>query len=153
MRVALTLAEEAGAAGEVPVGAIIVKGGEIIGRGRNQPIATHDPTAHAEIMAIRDAANCQRNYRLTGSTLYVTIEPCAMCAGAIVHARIDRVVFGAREPKAGALVSQGQFFNRPGLNWRPEVFGDVLADQCGALIRNWFSSRRLKTASRINHDA
>lgn len=138
----LELARRAGDSNEVPVGALIARDGQIIGRGFNQPISSCDPTAHAEIVAIRDAAKNVGNYRLPGSTLYVTIEPCAMCAGAIVHARIDRVVFGAREPKAGALVSQGRFFEQPFLNWRPEVVGGVMEEECASLMRDWFAAKR-----------
>lgn len=139
---ALQLAEQAAAVDEVPVGAVVVLDGEVIGEGWNQPISGHDPTAHAEIMALRDAAVKIENYRLAGATLYVTIEPCTMCAGAIVHARIKRVVFGAVEPKAGAVVSQGQLFGQSWLNHWPEVTGGVLADQCREAISQFFRRRR-----------
>lgn len=143
MQLALGLAREAEAAGEVPVGAVIVRDGEVIGRGWNRPIGTHDPTAHAEVVALRDASNRIGNYRLPGSTLYVTLEPCPMCAGAIVHARIDRVVFGASDPRAGAagsvfdlLPSDGRFNHAVGCT------GGVLSAESGELLRAFFRLRR-----------
>lgn len=142
MEHALTLAERAADAGEVPVGAVIVLDDQVIGEGWNQPISGHDPTAHAEIMALRDAAERVQNYRLVGATLYVTIEPCTMCAGAIVHSRIGRVVFGATEPKAGAVISNGQLFEQSWLNHWPEYTGGVMADQCSARISTFFKQRR-----------
>lgn len=142
MEHALTLAERAADAGEVPVGAVIVLDDQVIGEGWNQPISGHDPTAHAEIMALRDAAERVQNYRLVGATLYVTIEPCTMCAGAIVHSRIGRVVFGATEPKAGAVISNGQLFEQSWLNHWPEYTGGVMADQCSACISAFFKQRR-----------
>ncbi len=145
MGLALDLAREAGAAGEVPVGAVVVMDGEVVGRGSNQPIGRHDPTAHAEIMALRDAATRLGNYRLPGSTLYVTLEPCAMCAGAIMHARIDRVVFGARDPKTGAAGSVIDLFAESRLNHHTSVSGDVLAEQCGSLLSGFFAARRGRT--------
>jgi tRNA(adenine34) deaminase len=145
MGLALDLAREAGAAGEVPVGAVVVMDGEVVGRGYNQPIGRHDPTAHAEIMALRDAATRLGNYRLPGSTLYVTLEPCAMCAGAIMHARIDRVVFGARDPKTGAAGSVIDLFAESRLNHHTSVSGDVLAEQCGSLLSGFFAARRGRT--------
>lgn len=145
MGLALDLAREAGAAGEVPVGALIVMAGEVVGRGFNQPIVRHDPTAHAEIMALRDAAMRLDNYRLPGCTLYVTLEPCAMCAGAILHARIERVVFGARDPKTGAAGSVIDLFAEPMLNHHTAVSGGVLAEQCGALLSSFFAARRGRT--------
>lgn len=145
MRVALSLAREAGAAGEVPVGAIMVLDGEIIGRGFNQPILRHDPTAHAEIMALRDAAHRAGNYRLPGSTLYVTLEPCVMCTGAIMHARVARVVYGARDPKTGAAGSVVDLYGESRLNHHADIEGGVLAEECGALLSSFFAARRGKT--------
>jgi tRNA(Arg) A34 adenosine deaminase TadA len=144
MRAALEQALEAGARGEVPVGAVIVMDGSIVGRGFNQPIATHDPTAHAEIVALRDAAGRAGNYRLTGATLYVTIEPCQMCVGAMVHARIARVVYGTREPKAGAIESATRAHEHPWLNHRMEAAGGVLEAECRALIQRFFEDRRAR---------
>jgi len=142
MRAALELAQCGWNAGEVPVGAVVVKDGAIIGRGFNQPISGHDPTAHAEIMALRDAATHLKNYRLTDCTLYVTMEPCVMCAGAILHARIARLVYGAREYKTGAHGSVMDVFAEPRLNHHCEVQGEVLADECAALISGFFEARR-----------
>lgn len=142
MREALALAEQGAALGEVPVGAVLVHEGTIVGRGFNCPISTHDPSAHAEMVAIRAAAQSLSNYRLPGSTLYVTLEPCSMCAGLIVHARIQRVVYGAAEPKAGVVVSQGAFFNQGFLNHRVMVEGGVLGDECGAVLSTFFKARR-----------
>lgn len=145
MGLALDLAREAGAAGEVPVGALVVMDGVVIGRGSNQPIGRHDPTAHAEIMALRDAANQLGNYRLPGCTLFVTLEPCVMCAGAIMHARIDRVVFGARDPKTGAAGSVVDLFAESRLNHHTTITGGVLAEQCGSLLSGFFAARRGRT--------
>lgn len=145
MGLALDLAREAGAAGEVPVGALIVLDGEIVGRGFNQPIGRHDPTAHAEITALRDAATRLGNYRLPGCTLYVTLEPCAMCAGAIMHARIERVVFGARDPKTGSAGSIIDLFADARLNHHTSVVGGVLAEECGRLLSGFFAARRGRT--------
>ncbi len=142
MRAALALAERAAALGEVPVGAVVVRDGEVIGEGWNQPISGQDPTAHAEIMALRDAARRVGNYRLVDADLYVTIEPCTMCAGAIVHARIRRVVFGASEPKAGALVSRQSLLDEPWLNHRVSWTGGVLAEHCSERISAFFRARR-----------
>lgn len=142
MQQALKLATQAEAIGEVPVGAVVVHDNKIIGRGFNQPISSHDPTAHAEIIALRDAAATMGNYRLPGATLYVTLEPCHMCAGAIVHSRIEYLVYGAREPKAGAVESQARFFEAPYLNHRPQYEGGVCADECGAIIRRFFAAKR-----------
>ncbi len=142
MRIALTLATEASAAGEVPVGAVVVKAGEIVGAGFNAPIGLHDPSAHAEIRAMREAANALGNYRLTGCTLYVTLEPCAMCAGAIQHARIARVVFGAADPKTGACGSVVNLFGEPLLNHHTTVEGGLMARQCGELLTSFFRERR-----------
>ena len=139
---ALDLARGARARGEVPVGAVVVKDGAIIGRGGNAPIAGNDPTAHAEIAALREAGGAVGNYRLPGCDLYVTIEPCAMCAGAIIHARISRVVFGARDPKTGACGSVIDLFAEPRLNHHTKVIGGVLADECGGLLARFFQERR-----------
>ena len=145
MRDALGLAREAAAAGEVPVGAVVVVDGNIVGRGFNQPIGRHDPTAHAEVMALRDAAARVGNYRLPGSTLYVTLEPCVMCTGAIMHARVARVVFGARDPKTGAAGSVVDLYSEPRLNHHADIAGGVLAEECGAMLSNFFAARRAKT--------
>lgn len=145
MQVALGLAREAGAAGEVPVGAVVVLDGEIVGRGFNQPILRHDPTAHAEIMALRDAADRVGNYRLPGSTLYVTLEPCVMCTGAIMHARVARVVYGARDPKTGAAGSVVDLYGESRLNHHAAIEGGVLAGDCGSLLSSFFAARRGKT--------
>lgn len=142
MQLALELAAQGAALGEVPVGAVLVQGGEVVGQGFNCPISTHDPSAHAEMVAIRDAAKAVGNYRLPGSTLYVTLEPCSMCAGLIVHSRVARVVFGALEPKAGIAQSQGQFFTQPFLNHRVLLEGGVLALECGAVLSEFFRQRR-----------
>ena len=142
MSEALTLAMSAGQAGEVPVGAVVVGGGQIIGRGYNAPISSHDPSAHAEIQALRAAALALRNYRLTGCTLYVTLEPCAMCAGAIQHARIARVVFGAADPKTGACGSVVNLFAEPMLNHHTRIEGGMLAQLCGEMLTNFFRERR-----------
>ena len=138
-------ARAAAAAGEVPVGAVVVRDGEVVGRGWNRPIGRHDPTAHAEIVALRDAARRLANYRLPGCTLYVTLEPCAMCAGAIMHARIGRVVYGARDPKTGAHGSIVDLFAEERLNHHATVEGGVLADECGALLSAFFAARRQRT--------
>ncbi|GAB1393392.1 tRNA adenosine(34) deaminase TadA [Rhodocyclaceae bacterium] len=145
MGIALDLAREAGTLGEVPVGAIVVKEGEIVGRGCNQPIGRHDPTAHAEVVALRDTAQRLGNYRIPGCTLYVTLEPCAMCIGAIFHARIARVVFGARDPKTGAAGSVIDLFEVDKLNHHAEVVGGIRAEECGALLSGFFAARRQKT--------
>jgi tRNA(adenine34) deaminase len=142
MAEALTLARAAGARGEVPVGAIVVKDGAIVGRGGNAPIAGNDPTAHAEIAALRDAGRALGNYRLPGCDLYVTIEPCAMCAGAILQARIGRVVFGARDPKTGACGSVIDLFAEPRLNHHATVTAGVSGGECGELLTRFFDERR-----------
>jgi tRNA(adenine34) deaminase len=142
MRAALEQARLAAEAGEVPVGAVVVIGGEVAGAGFNQPIGSHDPTAHAEVVAIRRAAARIGNYRLTGATLYVTVEPCLMCVGAMVHARVGTVVFGAPEPKAGALVSTLAAHELPSLNHRMAVVGGVLEDECRETIQLFFRERR-----------
>jgi tRNA(adenine34) deaminase len=142
MREALALARMAQARGEVPVGALVVHAGAVIGRGGNAPIAASDPTAHAEIGALRSAGLALGNYRLPESELFVTLEPCAMCAGAILHARIRRLVFGARDPKTGACGSVIDLFAEPRLNHHTTVTGDVLAAQCGKLLTDFFAMRR-----------
>lgn len=144
MRLALELAAQGAAMGEVPVGAVLVQHGQVIGRGFNCPISGSDPSAHAEMVAIRAAAQAASNYRLPGSTLYVTLEPCSMCAGLIVHSRINRVVYGALEPKAGVVQSQGQFFTQGFLNHRVQFEGGVLAEECGAILSEFFKARRAK---------
>lgn len=142
MRAALEQALEARQRGEVPVGAVVVIGDTIVGRGFNEPIGAHDPTAHAEIVALRDAARRLGNYRLTGATLYVTIEPCQMCVGAMVHARVAEVVYGAREPKAGAIESAMRAHEHPSLNHRLTATGGVLEDECRGLVQVFFQERR-----------
>ena len=142
MRVALEQALEAGRHNEVPVGAVVVVDGQIVGTGFNQPISAHDPTAHAEIVAIRAAATRLGNYRLTRSTLYVTIEPCQMCVGAMVHARVARLCFGTVEPKAGAIVSAMRAHEHPALNHRMTVTGGVLEAECRDMIQEFFRERR-----------
>jgi tRNA(adenine34) deaminase len=142
MRHALRLARRAQELGEVPVGAVIVRGDEVVAEGWNQPIASHDPSAHAEMVAVREAARASRNYRLGGLTLYVTLEPCVMCAGAIIHARLARLVFGAPDPRAGAVHSLYDVISQPRLNHRPEWAGGVLAEECGALLQEFFRARR-----------
>lgn len=142
MREALALAAEGAALGEVPVGAVLVQDGEIVGGGFNCPISRHDPSAHAEMVAIRVAAEAVRNYRLPGSTLYVTLEPCSMCAGLIVHSRIARVVYAATEPRAGVAVSRGDFFGQAFLNHRVMVEGGLLGEESGTLLRAFFKARR-----------
>jgi len=142
MREALSLAREAAAAGEVPVGAIVVKDGAVVGHGHNRPVSSRDPTAHAEVMALRDAAKRVGNYRLAGCILYVTLEPCAMCAGAIMHARISRVVYGAADPKSGACGSVVDLFVENRLNFHATVAGGVLAGEAAKLLQDFFSTRR-----------
>jgi tRNA(adenine34) deaminase len=142
MTEALALADRAAAEGEVPVGAVVVIDGEVRGRGYNRPIAAHDPTAHAEIIALREAAAVTGNYRLTGATLYVTLEPCLMCVGAMVHARIGTLVYGAAEPKAGAIESGGRAHERPGLNHRFTVVSGLMARECADRVRAFFTARR-----------
>lgn len=142
MAKALLLAEQAGAAGEVPVGAILVKDGVAIGEGWNQPISTCDPTAHAEVVALRDAASRLENYRLPETTLYATIEPCTMCVGAMLHARVSRIVYGATEPRAGAMESQLRLTDMTHYNHKVEVVGGVLAEECSNLISNFFRKKR-----------
>ena len=142
MRAALDMASEALVSGEVPVGAVVVLDGEIIGRGFNAPISRHDPTAHAEMSALRDAAQRLGNYRLVGCELFVTLEPCLMCAGAVMHARISRLVYGASDPKTGACGSVVDAFAEQRLNHHTKVSSGVLAEQCGAIISGFFAKRR-----------
>lgn len=142
MREALRLAEQAALVGEVPVGAVVVKNGEIIGRGSNAPISLHDPTAHAEMRALRDAAQHIGNYRLVGCDLFVTLEPCVMCVGAMFHARIARVVFGAHDAKTGAAGSVLNLFDETRLNHHAQIQGGVLAEECGKVLSDFFAARR-----------
>jgi len=142
MRRALELARQGEALGEVPVGAVIVRDGEIIGEGFNQPISSHDPTAHAEVVALRDASTRIENYRLINCTLYVTIEPCTMCAGSLIHARIKRLVFGATEPKSGVVGSNDNALLLPHFNHTIETVSGVLAQECSAAMSDFFASRR-----------
>jgi tRNA(adenine34) deaminase len=142
MRAALEQARLAADAGEVPVGAVVVMDDAIVGAGHNQPISSHDPTAHAEIVAMRDAARRIGNYRLTGAALYVTVEPCLMCVGAMVHARIADLVFGTPEPKAGAIESTQQAHEHPALNHRIRVVSGVLAAECRQVMQEFFATRR-----------
>jgi len=142
MRRALELAHVAEALGEVPVGAVVVRDGVIVAEGWNQPISAHDPSAHAEMLALRGAGRALHSYRLLDTTLYVTLEPCAMCAGAMVHARVRRLVFGATDPRAGAAGSVFNIVQHPVLNHRIEVSAGPLAEECGALLREFFAARR-----------
>ena len=142
MRVALQAARRAAAAGEVPVGAVLVRGDELLAEAGNAPIALHDPTAHAEVLVMRAAASRLADYRLGGTTLYVTLEPCAMCAAAMLHARVERVVFGAWDPRVGAVGSRLNLFHVPGHNHQIDFFGGVLAEECGELLREFFNARR-----------
>ena len=142
MRQAIDEARRAEAAGEVPIGAVAVIDGRVIGRGFNQPISALDPTAHAEIVALREAAVTAGNYRLTGVDMYVTLEPCLMCVGALVHARVGRVIFGAREPRTGALVSATRALETPSLNHRFEIVEGVLEEECRDLVQGFFRARR-----------
>jgi tRNA(adenine34) deaminase len=144
MREALRLAAQAALASEVPVGAVVVKDGEIIGRGSNAPISRHDPSAHAEMMALRDAAQHIGNYRLVGCELFVTLEPCVMCVGAMFHARIARVVFGAPEPKTGAAGSVFNLFAETRLNHHARIHGGVLAEECAKVLSDFFAARRIQ---------
>ncbi|MFZ2288578.1 MAG: tRNA adenosine(34) deaminase TadA [Halopseudomonas yangmingensis] len=142
MREAIAEARKGAALGEVPVGAVLVRDGQVIGRGFNQPISSHDPSAHAEMVALRAAAAADANYRLPDTTLYVTLEPCTMCAGLLVHSRIRRLVYGASEPRAGAVVSRAQVLAQPWMNHRVEVEGGVLAEECSDLLKTFFRDRR-----------
>jgi tRNA(adenine34) deaminase len=139
---ALALARLAAAVGEVPVGAVVVLDGRVVGRGHNQPIAATDPTAHAEVEALREAARTAGNYRLPGATVYSTVEPCPMCCGALLHARVARLVYGAPDPKGGAAVSLYRLLSDPRLNHEVQVVGPVRAEECGALLREFFGARR-----------
>lgn len=142
MREALSLARQAAAAGEVPVGAVVVDKGKVVGRGYNAPIASHDPSAHAEMQALRAAGKALGNYRLPGCVLYVTLEPCAMCVGAMLHARIARLVYGAADPKTGACGSVIDLFAEPRLNHHATLASGVMAEECGALLREFFAAKR-----------
>jgi tRNA(Arg) A34 adenosine deaminase TadA len=144
MGLALSLAQQAATIGEVPVGAVLVKDGEILGQGYNCPISTDDPTAHAEIVALRNASQRLGNYRLPATTMYVTLEPCTMCVGALVHARIERLVFGAFEPKAGVICSQNKLLETDYLNHNIAVTAGVLSNQCATILTEFFSQRRKK---------
>lgn len=150
MRRAIELAGQGEALGEVPVGAVIVYGDKIVGEGFNQPITSHDPTAHAEVVALRSAAKSIQNYRVIDSTLYVTLEPCTMCVGALIHARISRLVFGTTEPKAGAVVSQSQLLDASYFNHRMEMQGGVLAGECQHQLSDFFRRRREELKQRKN---
>lgn len=148
MREALALARRAAEAGEVPVGAVVVKDGVVVGRGYNQPVSGKDPTAHAEVMALRDAAERARNYRLGECELYVTLEPCAMCAGAIMHARVSRVIYGAADPKSGACGSVVDLFAEGRLNHHASIVGGVMAEEAAKLLQEFFTGRR-----KVSHHA
>ena len=152
MKAALALARKAGMEGEVPVGAIVVLEGEIIGKGWNQPISSCDPTAHAEVVALREAARKVGNYRLVNAELFVTLEPCSMCAGAIVHSRIKRLVYGAHEPKAGVVKSQQHFFEQSYLNHRPEIVSGICSEESSEILQNFFRERRSEKADQKNSD-
>ena len=141
-RLALEQAQLAAQSGEVPVGAVLVKDGQVISKAFNKPIANHDPSAHAEMLALREAALAEKNYRIPGSTLYVTLEPCAMCAGAMLHARIDRVVYGAPDPKTGAAGSALDIFSSKQINHQTSVDGGIMSEECGQLLRDFFKGRR-----------
>lgn len=146
MREALRLAQMAADAGEVPVGAILVRKGQVIGRGFNQPVRSHDPSAHAEICALRDAGQVVGNYRLPDATLYVTIEPCTMCYGAIIHARVKRLVFGAAEPRYGAVISGQKLLENGHFNHRPDVLSGVLETECSQMMKQFFAVKRQQAA-------
>ena len=142
MRMAIEQAQLAAQSGEVPVGAVLVRDGQVISRAFNRPIANHDPSAHAEMLALREATLAQENYRIPGSTLYVTLEPCAMCSGAMLHARIDRVVYGAPDPKTGAAGSVLDLFSLKQINHQTSVEGGIMSEECGQLLRDFFKGRR-----------
>ncbi|MYM22097.1 tRNA adenosine(34) deaminase TadA [Duganella sp. FT135W] len=147
MQLALAQAQQAWDLGEVPVGAVVVKDGEVIAVGCNQPIGKHDPTAHAEIVALRAAAEKLGNYRLPGCELYVTLEPCVMCSGAMMHARLSKVVYGATDPKTGACGSVVNLFEQEQLNHHTEIVSGVMAEECGAMLKNFFAARRAAAAA------
>ncbi len=142
MRLALAEAQLAADLGEVPVGAVLVYQGQVIGKGFNQPISSKDPSAHAEMVALRQAALAQSNYRLPDTTLYVTLEPCTMCAGLLIHSRVSRLVFGASEPRAGAVISRAQVLDQAWMNHRIEVEGGILSEECGSILKAFFKGRR-----------
>lgn len=142
MQQAIEQAQLAAIAGEVPVGAVLVRDGQVISKAFNQPITNHDPSAHAEMLALRQAALAEQNYRLPGTTLYVTLEPCAMCAGAMLHARVDRIVFGAPDPKTGAAGSVVDLFAIKQINHQTSIEGGIMGDECGQLLKNFFKERR-----------
>ena len=142
MQQAIEQAQLAALAGEVPVGAVLVRGGKVVSKGFNQPITRHDPSAHAEMLALRLAAKAEENYRLPGSTLYVTLEPCTMCAGAMLHARVDRIVYGASDPKTGAAGSVLDVFSLKQINHQTTVEGGIMGEECGELLRSFFKERR-----------
>ncbi len=147
MRIALEWAQDAADRGEAPIGAVVIDPatGEVVASAGNSPVALHDPTAHAEILALRAAAQARGNYRLTGLTLVVTLEPCPMCAGAISHARIGRLVFGADDPKGGGVIHGAKVFDQPTCHWRPKVTGGVMAEESSAMLKAFFRARRAKT--------
>jgi tRNA(adenine34) deaminase len=147
MKIALSAAEEAYQSGEVPVGAVLVREGNILAQAHNAPITNNDPSAHAEMLVLRQAAEKMGNYRLTGTELYVTLEPCIMCAGAIVHARVERVIFGARDPKCGAVISLYNIFNDKRLNHQVKVTEGILKEECGEIISRFFREKRVTSAS------
>ncbi|MBU3603763.1 MULTISPECIES: tRNA adenosine(34) deaminase TadA [unclassified Polynucleobacter] len=142
MQMAIEQAQLAAQAGEVPVGAVLVKDGKVVSKAFNKPITNHDPSAHAEMLALREASLAQENYRIPGSTLYVTLEPCAMCSGAMLHARIDRVVYGAPDPKTGAAGSVIDLFASKKINHQTSVEGGIMSEECGQLLRDFFKGRR-----------
>jgi tRNA(adenine34) deaminase len=142
MRLAIEQAQLAAQSGEVPVGAVLVRNGQVISKAFNKPIANHDPSAHAEMLALREAALADENYRIPGSTLYVTLEPCAMCSGAMLHARVDRVVYGAPDPKTGAAGSVLDLFSSKQINHQTSVQGGIMGEECGQLLRDFFKGRR-----------
>jgi tRNA(adenine34) deaminase len=142
MRIAIEQAQLAAQSGEVPVGAVLVRDGQVIAKASNRPIANHDPSAHAEMLALREAALIEKNYRIPGSTLYVTLEPCAMCSGAMLHARIDRIVYGASDPKTGAAGSVLDVFASKQINHQTSVEGGIMSEECGQLLRDFFKGRR-----------
>ena len=142
MRMAIEQAQLAAESGEVPVGAVLVRDGQVLSKAFNKPIANHDPSAHAEMLALREAALADENYRIPGTTLYVTLEPCAMCSGAMLHARVDRVVYGAPDPKTGAAGSVLDLFSSKQINHQTSVEGGIMSEECGQLLRDFFKGRR-----------